>query len=199
MLSKKILCIGGSGQLGAAVLNALKPYQITNVDFKPNDCATSNLLLQSQSTPQQNNQYVIESLKKNPISFDAIVVTAGGWAGGSIKDDDYLQKYEQMINMNLVPTLLAGHLATKFLAPYGLVMLTGAAAVFKEPQPEMIAYSLAKTGVHSLALNLAEKLLEKGQDQRVITILPEIIDTVTNREAMPKANFFSWSKPQQIG
>ena len=57
--------------------------------------------------------------------------------------------------MNLYPSLLAAHLATKYLSPQGLVTFTGAAAVYKEPQPDMLAYSLAKTGVHYLATSLA--------------------------------------------
>ena len=61
-----------------------------------------------------------------------------------------------MFNVNLIPSLLAAHLATKYLSEYGLVVFTGAAAVFKEPQPDMIAYSIAKTGVHSLALTMTE-------------------------------------------
>jgi len=75
--------------------------------------------------------------------------------------------------------------------------LTGAAAVFKEPQPEMIGYSLAKTAVHSLALNLSEQAKESGS--RIITLLPETIDTESNRQAMPNADFTKWSKPEQIG
>jgi hypothetical protein len=62
-----------------------------------------------------------------------------------------------MMNVCLYPSLLGAHLATKYLEDQGLVIFTGAAAVFKEPQPEMIAYSLAKTAVHSLALNLSEQ------------------------------------------
>ncbi len=61
-----------------------------------------------------------------------------------------------MNEVNLYPSLLAAHLSTHYLEPDGNVIFTGAAAVFKEPQPEMIAYSLAKTGVHSLAMNLSE-------------------------------------------
>ena len=87
--------------------------------------------------------------------FNAIMVTAGGWAPGSVKDEDYFQKCNFMFNLNLVPCLLAAHLSTKYLADSGLIIFTGAAAVFKEPQPDMIGYSLAKTGVHSLALNLS--------------------------------------------
>lgn len=40
-----------------------------------------------------------------------------------------------MIDVNLTPTLLGAHLATKYLNEKGLVVFTGAAAVFKEPQP----------------------------------------------------------------
>lgn len=82
--------------------------------------------------------------------------------------------------MNLLPTLIAGHLATTHLNDGGLVVFTGAAAVFKEPQPEMIGYAMAKTGVHSFALNLAESGV-LPPDSAVITILPEIIDTPGNR------------------
>lgn len=61
--------------------------------------------------------------------------------------------------MNLMPTILAAHLATKHLNENikSSVIFTGAAAVFREPQPTMIGYSLAKTGVHSLAMHLAHE------------------------------------------
>lgn len=62
----------------------------------------------------------------------------------------------------------------------------------------MIAYSISKTGVHSLALNLAETFISYGNEQRVVTILPETIDTESNRIAMPKSDFTKWAKPIQI-
>lgn len=36
-----------------------------------------------------------------------------------------------MLNVNLIPSLLGAHLATKYLNENGLVLFTGAAAVFK--------------------------------------------------------------------
>lgn len=60
----------------------------------------------------------------------------------------------------------------------------------------MIGYALAKAGVHYLAMNLAEKAQNKDYlDGRVITILPETIDTESNRQAMPNSDFSKWSKP----
>jgi dihydropteridine reductase len=129
--------------------------------------------------------------------FNTILVTAGGWKGGNIKSEAFIKDYEQMRDMNLLPCLYAGNLAATHLENEGLIVFLGAAAVFKEPQPEMLAYSLAKTGVHSLALNLSQsKVLP--EDTTVVTILPETIDTPSNREAMPKANFDEWANPRHI-
>ena len=50
-----------------------------------------------------------------------------------------------MNEVNLYPSVLAAHLATKYLHQNGLIIFTGAASVYKQPQPDMIAYALAKT------------------------------------------------------
>lgn len=91
------------------------------------------------------------------IRFNAILVTAGGWTAGNVKEEDYFEKVRIMSEVNLNPSLLAAHLATKYLLPGGLVMFTGAASIYKEPQPDMIGYALAKTGVHYVATSLAER------------------------------------------
>jgi hypothetical protein len=47
---------------------------------------------------------------------------------------------------------------------------------------------------------LAEKAEKKDLiNGKVVTILPETIDTPTNRQAMPNSDFSKWSKPEQIG
>jgi NAD(P)-dependent dehydrogenase (short-subunit alcohol dehydrogenase family) len=105
-----------------------------------------------------------------------------------------------MHEVNLYPSLLAAHLATKYLCTNGLVIFTGASSVYKEPQADMIGYALAKTGVHYLATSLAEKAAKKDHiDGKVITILPEVIDTPANRAAMPTSDFTKWSNPVHIG
>jgi NAD(P)-dependent dehydrogenase (short-subunit alcohol dehydrogenase family) len=92
-----------------------------------------------------------------------------------------------MNEVNLYPSIFATHMALKYLNPNGLIVFTGAAAIYKEAQSDMIGYALAKTGVHNLATNLAEKVERKELlYAKVITILPEIIDTPSNRIAMPK-------------
>jgi dihydropteridine reductase len=60
----------------------------------------------------------------------------------------------------------------------------------------MIGYALAKSGVHYMGTALAERA--KEFEGRVVTILPEVIDTESNRKAMPNADFSTWAKPEQI-
>jgi NAD(P)-dependent dehydrogenase (short-subunit alcohol dehydrogenase family) len=38
----------------------------------------------------------------------------------------------------------------------------------------------------------------KGTGVRVNSILPSIIDTVVNRQAMPDSDFAAWPKPEEI-
>ncbi len=40
---KKILCIGGCGQLGSKVISILKNYQVTNLDFNSHQDAKFNI------------------------------------------------------------------------------------------------------------------------------------------------------------
>ena len=58
------------------------------------------------------------------------------------------------------------------------------------------AYAASKAAALALLDSLAADL--KGTGVRVNTILPSIIDTQANREAMPKADFANWPKPGDI-
>jgi len=71
----------------------------------------------------------------------------------------------------LLRLLLAGHLATKYLTPNGLLVFTGAAAPFQKNSPKSLAYDATKNAVHSLGLNMAE-LQDLHADSTVLTLLP---------------------------
>lgn len=133
---RKVLCLGGAGALGSNLLNTLSSgYSLTNVDYRevPSMNNVKNVLLKNSVTPQENFNYIKQSLGDK--KFGAIVVTAGGWRGGNIKSETFVQDYEAMRDMNLLPCLYAGKLATTHLSDNGLLVFVGAAAVFKEPQP----------------------------------------------------------------
>jgi NAD(P)-dependent dehydrogenase (short-subunit alcohol dehydrogenase family) len=58
------------------------------------------------------------------------------------------------------------------------------------------AYAASKAAALAMMDSLAEEL--KGTGVRVNSILPSIIDTEANRNAMPNADFGKWPKPQDI-
>jgi len=70
------------------------------------------------------------------------------------------------------------------------LVFTGSAAVFEKPQPSMIGYALAKIATHSIAMNMVTSLPKS----RVVTILPNTLDTPGNWAAMPDSDFSKWEK-----
>eukprot|EP01103_Thecamoeba_quadrilineata_P002277 TRINITY_DN1225_c0_g1_i2.p1 TRINITY_DN1225_c0_g1~~TRINITY_DN1225_c0_g1_i2.p1 ORF type:complete len:136 (-),score=13.02 TRINITY_DN1225_c0_g1_i2:113-520(-) len=95
-----------------------------------------------------------------------------------------------MWDMNTRSAVTASHLASKYLSPGGVLILTGSAAAFNAT-PGMIGYGISKVSTHHLVKSLAESgLPEKA---RVIGIAPITLDTETNRKGMPDANRSSWT------
>jgi NAD(P)-dependent dehydrogenase (short-subunit alcohol dehydrogenase family) len=58
------------------------------------------------------------------------------------------------------------------------------------------AYAASKAAALAMIDSLAADT--KGTGVRVNTILPSIIDTEANRNAMPDADFTNWPKPEDI-
>jgi hypothetical protein len=85
---KKILFIGGSGQLGKKMTDIFKnSYSVSNIDYAENQNAAFNYVLDKNLSAIENNKKVIDQFKTLKPSYKAIIVTAGGWTGGNIKDN----------------------------------------------------------------------------------------------------------------
>jgi NAD(P)-dependent dehydrogenase (short-subunit alcohol dehydrogenase family) len=61
---------------------------------------------------------------------------------------------------------------------------------------KMGAYSASKSAVVRLTESMSAELQQDGIN--VNCVLPGTIDTPANRQAMPKANFARWTKPEAI-
>jgi len=102
-----------------------------------------------------------------------------------------------MDRANLKSALLTAHIATHRLSNEGLLMFTGAASVYKGPVDFACAYYLSKAATHSLAKQMSLRK-DLPQTSSVITLLPNILDTKANREAMPDANKSKWAPTDQV-
>jgi NAD(P)-dependent dehydrogenase (short-subunit alcohol dehydrogenase family) len=129
----------------------------------------------------------------------ASVHLAGGFAMGGITETS-LGDLRSQIDMNLVTAFLCSREAVRRfrLRPGGgggrIVNVASRAAV--KPGGQMAAYSLAKAAVVSLTVSLAEEL--KTEQILVNAVAPGVIDTPTNRTALPGLDAAHLVTPAQI-
>lgn len=198
-----VLVIGGSGCLGRSVVSALAAHSLRtiSVDLEANPAASHSITL--PATPLPLPDYIqflsrhVTPLAAAPLR--AIVVTAGGWAGGGAGDADFAQKFASMNDCCLTPALAAAALACgASLQEGGLLLLTGSAAALA-PTPTMVAYGLAKAATHALARSLAAPGSGLPPRATALCLAPHVLDTPNNRKWMAEgADTSAWSPPQAI-
>lgn len=87
----KALIFGGSGALGRSMVKVFKGWKVTSVDFTKNEECENILIkstddiqfLKSEFDPLGIPPYYLDK-------FNCIICVAGGWSGGSIKDENLL-------------------------------------------------------------------------------------------------------------
>ena len=103
------------------------------------------------------------------------------------------------IDSNLVSCFLCCRAAVKAMqARTGGRIVNVAARPALEPRSGagMTAYTIAKNGVATLTIALAEEVAKDGI--LVNAVAPSIMDTLSNRKAMPKADFDKWPKVEEV-
>jgi NAD(P)-dependent dehydrogenase (short-subunit alcohol dehydrogenase family) len=127
----------------------------------------------------------------------ASIHLVGGFAMGPIAETS-LADFERMLALNLRTCFLCCRAAVRAMcgADGGGRIVNVAARPVLEPTAEMTAYAASKAGVAALTRSLAAELGDDGI--LVNAIVPSIIDTPTNREAMPDSDFARWPHPEEI-
>lgn len=127
----------------------------------------------------------------------ASVQLVGGFAMGPVAETS-LADFERMHQLNVRTCFLCCRAAVRSMrqgsAGGRIVNVTARPAL--EPLADMTAYAAAKAAVAALTRSLAAELRE----ERILcnAIVPSIIDTPTNRQAMPDADFDRWPSPAEI-
>jgi NAD(P)-dependent dehydrogenase (short-subunit alcohol dehydrogenase family) len=196
-MSKLAVVTGGVGALGRAVAErfAAANYDVlvTAIDEAeqtgyggPGEAQVVNLV---DLAATQRWAHAIG----RPVHAAALI--AGGFAMRSIPEISE-GDFERMFDLNVKTAANALSVLTPLLAQAGGagVVLVGAAAF--EGASGMALYAASKAAVVSLSRSAALELQESGI--RVNCVLPNIIDTPTNRASMPNANYDKWAKPAEI-
>lgn len=129
--------------------------------------------------------------------IDVLVNTVGGYVGGVELWKLAPADFDRMLNLNL----RTGYLLARAVVPGMLKRGSGAvvnvsAKAAVDHGAGASAYAASKAASLAMMDSLAADT--RGTGVRVNSVLPSIIDTKTNREAMPDARFDVWPKPEDI-
>ena len=192
------MVVGSCGQLGRVISDR---FEASSWDVLKFDASASegHVQLPPEMHWVEQAEYASQHAgERNPDGVDAVIVTAGGWAGGGIGSSEGLRSLDQMWSACGQSAAIAGHLACHHLKPGGLVVFTGAsAAVSGSGTVGMVGYGMAKAATHHLVQNMAASD-ELPAGSTVCAILPATIDTPMNRQFMPDADHSTWAPMGEI-
>lgn len=197
--NRRIVVTGGFGTLGAATVRAALDAGARVAAMDRTEPPTSSMaqalciggvdLADAQAAKNAMAQ-AVQALG----GLDALVNIAGTFRYETVTGGN-LDTWDLMYRVNLRTAVAASQAALEHLQAGGRIINIGANAALKSGAG-MGAYTASKSGVMRFTEALAEEL--KSRDITVNAVLPSILDTPPNRADMPKANFDSWVKPQQL-
>lgn len=137
----------------------------------------------------------VEQLFGETSSLYASIHVAGGFAMGPIVSTG-LDVWDHLMRMNATSCFLSCREAVKAIARREGRIVNVAARPVLVPTAQMSAYAASKAAVAALTLSLAEELSESSI--WVNAVVPSVINTAANRNAMPDADHSKWPTPDQI-
>jgi NAD(P)-dependent dehydrogenase (short-subunit alcohol dehydrogenase family) len=202
---KVALVAGGTGGLGRAVsLACLEEGAKVVVPYRREKEFAELQRAASGREPQLIGR-VVDVLDETSIAkfveevgrIDVLVNTVGAYVGGVELWKLAPADFDRMLNLNL----RVGYLLARAVVPgmlqrgQGAVVNVSAKAAVDHGAGAS-AYAASKAASLALMDSLAADT--RGRGVRVNSVLPSIIDTKANRDAMPGAKFDAWPKPEDI-
>ena len=201
---KTVIVTGATGNLGKAVIGKFLSEGHTVIGTTTRKTETAfdkhpgfEACAVDLTNENEVASFIATTLRKYP-SIDVAVLTAGGFAVGTLEDsglDQVLAQYKQ--NFETAYAIARLVFVQMMKQKNGRLFLTGS-----KPGADMrlgkgsVGYALSK----SLIFRLAELMNEEAKATNVVThvIVPSTIDTPQNRAAMPSADFSKWTNPESI-
>jgi NAD(P)-dependent dehydrogenase (short-subunit alcohol dehydrogenase family) len=204
-----VIVTGAAGNLGSAVARAFQAAgaKLVLVDRAPDrlqrlfpDLVDSSDHFLATSVDLTNVGAVEAMVDETVERFgrvDVLANTAGGFRAGTPVHETPLESWDFMLNLNARTVLIAGRAVIPQMLRQGSGKIVNVAArAALKGGAKMAAYSASKSAVLSLTESMAAEL--KRENINVNCVLPGTIDTPQNRQAMPKANYDRWVKPEAI-
>ena len=191
--NRTVVITGALGGLGTSVCAVAESQGARVLRL---DIARDESLADSYAVDLTNTDATFELIQSlGP--FDGLINLAGGFAMGTESWDSSEDQWDVMFSLNVSTMRNAIKAAVPVLLEQqkGSVVNVGAYGA-REGQGLMGAYCASKSVVMRLTETLAEELKTKGIN--VNAVLPTVIDTPTNRAAMPDADPAAWVSPDDL-
>ncbi len=209
LTGKVALVAGGTGALGRAVsLALLREGATVIVTYRRADefgalkagAGGEGVRLDGHEvdvTSEAAVRALVDAVKTRYGRLDLLVNAVGAYEGGRPLWEQDARLLERMLSLNLraAHALLVTAVPVMLSQGHGAVVNVASTAAL-DHRAGNAAYAASKAAALALVDSLAEDL--KGTAVRVNSILPSVIDTEANRKAMPKADFSTWPKPEEI-
>jgi len=204
-LDRHVVVTGGGGALGTAVLDALllagawchvplRDEQAIDRSRHRGHERVSFAAVGDLADEKAVTRYY-EGLR----SLWASIHIAGGFASAPIAASNKAMLMGQL-ETNLVSAYLCSRSAALALRRLGsggrIVNVASRQALEARLGGGSVAYTIAKAAVAALTTALGAELA--GEDILVNAVAPSVMDTPGNRQAMPKADFSSWPKVEEV-
>ena len=201
---RHVVVTGGTGALGTAVVGALLEAGATcHVPYRSAD--------EAQRFPHREHKRVtladlgdlteedmVSAYYSGFTKLWASIHIAGGFAFAPIEKSDKALVMGQ-IESNLVSAYLCSRAAVSAFRQAGggrIVNVAARPALEPRQGANMTAYTATKAGLAGFTQALAEEVAKDGI--LVNAIAPSIMDTAATRAAMPKADFATWPKVEEV-
>ena len=208
MQGKIAIVTGGSGVVGRAVCHRFIEEGATVVvadRAAPSQAAIDELgsgasrlhHLQVDVTDGASVQGLVDETSRAHGGPHVLINVAGGFRFGPAVDELAESDWDQMMQLNLKSAFLCikSVLPVMKAQNYGRIVSVAARSGLKGDA--MVApYAVSKGGVILLTQSVADEV--KDYDITVNTVMPSIVDTPLNQEAMADADFSRWVPPEEL-
>ena len=202
---KTAIVTGASGNLGQAVVHkflkegynvigTVIPNDLVPLHFDSDNFEKAVVDLMDEDDAKKFVDAVISKYE----TIDAVILTVGGFAMGSIADTstaDIMKQYK--LNFATAYNVARPAFLQMMKQNSGRIFMIGSRPGLQSSFSNgMVAYGLAK----SLLFRLTEMMNIEAKGKNIVAsiVVPSTIDTPQNRESMPKADFNSWVSPEAI-
>ncbi|WP_017660764.1 3-oxoacyl-ACP reductase FabG [Baaleninema simplex] len=205
MNGKKVLLTGGTGGLGMGVtpLAAARGADLTvtyryseEVDRLKQKMAAEDFSKIQFVKIDLLDESAVKQLIEDMGRIDGLIHLVGGFAMGATAEYSY-ENWKKDFDLNLNTTFLTCKysLAKMLKQGYGRIVTVGSRGAV-EPGAKLAAYCASKAAVVALTKSIAAET--RGTNVTANCVLPSVIDTPANREAMGTEEAQKWVEPESL-